>query len=206
MINVLISFIFYHLDSPLWNYKDMTWRTGDTLDTFTQNNGTIPSKGSIYYSNLPFEVRKQFPMYGTTDIGTDKNNTLFISRKMTSYMFHEAAQGMDRELTGWKYISSGMYLGPFYGEMDLYEKVFSKGVYYIDNRYSMFLLSDVVNRKQMLLLLLYITSNCSSSGYLKKAILSIKCLFMFHRKCRTKIQKHEFRFQTNRKPSYTNAK
>ena len=125
----------------------MTWRIGDTYDTFTQYNGTMPPLGSIHYSNLPFEVSKHFPMYGTTDIGTGINNTLSVPRKMTSYMLHEAWQRMDRDLTGWTYMSSGMYLGRSYGEMDLYEKVFPKGVYYIDNRHSMFLLSDTVDRK-----------------------------------------------------------
>ena len=145
-IKIFRIFSFY-LAAPLWNFEDMTWRTGDSSDIFSQDNGTYPTEGYIHYSNFPLEVSKRFPMYGTTDINTSNNNTVSLPRKMTSYMIRETLQGLDRELIGWRYISSGRYLGPLYGEMDLYQKVFSKGLYYIDNISSMLLFSDIVERK-----------------------------------------------------------
>ena len=125
----------------------MTWRSGGNSDTFSQDNGTYPSEGYIYYSNLPLDISKRFPMYGTTDINTSNNNTVSLPRTMTSYMIRETLQGLDRELIGWRYISSGRYLGQLYEEMDLYQKVFSRGLYYIDNLSSMLLFSDIVDRK-----------------------------------------------------------
>ena len=125
----------------------MSWRTGGSSDIFSQDNGTYPTEGHIHYSNLPLEVFKRFPMYGTTDINTSNNNTLSLPTTMTSYMIRETLLGLDRELIGWRYISSGRYLGQLFGEMDLYQKVFSRGLYYIDNLSSMLLFSDIVERK-----------------------------------------------------------
>ena len=141
------NFILNYTAAPLWNYEDMTWRTGDSTDVFSQDNGTLPVDGSIHYTNLPFEVSKKFPMYGTADISTHDNNTLSLSRTMTSYMIRDATLGQVRELVGWRYISTGRYLGPLYGDMDLFHKVFSKGLYHIDNLSTMLLFSNMIDRK-----------------------------------------------------------
>ena len=99
-----------------------------------------------YYTNLPFEVRRRFPMYGTTDINTGNANVLVLTRTMVSFMIRHRSWN-PVSLEGWKLISSGNYLGPLNtdGNINLYQKTLSKGTYIIDNSSAMYLFSDMLD-------------------------------------------------------------
>ena len=123
----------------------MTLRSGDVNDPFTIANGESWNDGMHYYTNLPFEVQRRFPMYGTTDINTGDANVLVLTRKMMAYLLRHRSWN-NVPLDGWKLISTGNYLGPLItdGNIDLYQKAFSKGTYILDNNSGMYLFSDIL--------------------------------------------------------------
>ena len=129
-----------------WNNSTMTIRNGEAMDSFTIFNGTPWDNGMYYYTNLPFDVQRRFPMYGTTDINTGNTNILVLSRSMISFLIRHRSWN-PVPLDGWKLISSGNYLGPLItdGNIDMYEKTFSKGTYIIDNDSAMYLFSDILD-------------------------------------------------------------
>ena len=85
-------------------------------------------------------------MYGTTDINSGDANVLVLNRKMISFLLRHRSWN-NVPLDGWKLVSSGNYLGPLItdGNIDLYQKTFSKGTYIIDNNSGMYLFSDVLD-------------------------------------------------------------
>ena len=129
-----------------WNDEVMTLRSGDVNDPFTIANGESWNGNMHYYTNLPFDVQRRFPMYGTTDINSGDANVLVLNRKMISFLLRHRSWN-NVPLDGWKLVSSGNYLGPLItdGNIDLYQKTFSKGTYIIDNNSGMYLFSDVLD-------------------------------------------------------------
>ena len=123
----------------------MSLRSGDVNDPFT-NQGRPWDNGMHYYTNLPFEVQRRFPMYGTTDVNTKNSNVLVLTRTMISFLIRHRSWN-HVPLDGWKLISSGNYLGPLTtdGNINLYQRTFSKGTYIIDNTAAMYLFSDMLD-------------------------------------------------------------
>ena len=141
-----IIFIFLYLTAtPNWNGADMTMRSGATDDLITAND----EENLGAYMNLPFHVKRRLPMYGTTDVNTRDpidNKTLVLSRPMSSFMLrspHQKNNGMD----GWEYVESGKYLGSSFGEIDLYQRLLSKGTHSIQTFNALYLFSDHLEGK-----------------------------------------------------------
>ena len=136
----------YRSVNPNWNRVDMTIRSGAIDDILT-------SKGEIlgYYNNLPFDVMRRFPMYGTTDVNTQDQNdvaTLVLSRPMISFMLLSPQQkktGME----GWEYIESGKFLGSAFGEIDLYQKFLYGGTYSLQTFHALYLFSYDLESKKL---------------------------------------------------------
>ena len=104
----------------------MTFRTGEVDDVFTIE-GRPWYSGNVYYTNLPQSIKSSFPMYGTTDVNTGDANTLELPKPMVGYLFR-SSNWRRVPLDGWKMISSGKYLGPKYGDINLYRREFSQGI------------------------------------------------------------------------------
>jgi hypothetical protein len=114
---------------------------------FPKNNGNPWNNEVMNYSEFPYEVKRRFPMLGTTDTDTSRNNTLIIPRKMLSFMVLDPRGKLGIDLRGWEYVSTGKYLGPDNGEIDLYKNLLPKGTYVIDNVNALYLFSDVLGSK-----------------------------------------------------------
>ena len=136
----------YRSVNPNWNWVDMTIRSG-TTDDILSSNGEMMG----YYNNLPFDVMRRFPMYGTTDVNTQDQNdvaTLVLSRPMISFMLRSPQQkktGME----GWEYIESGKFLGPTFEEIDLYQKRLSGGSYTLQTFQALYLFSYDLEGKKL---------------------------------------------------------
>ena len=135
----------YRSVNPNWNWVDMTIRSGTTDDILTSNGEIMGS-----YNNLPFDVMRRFPMYGTAEVNTQDQNdvaTLVLSRPMISFMLripHQKNKGME----GWEYVESGKYLGSSFGEIDLYQRLLSKGTHPIQTFNALYLFSDNLESKK----------------------------------------------------------
>ena len=142
----ILRIVLYRSVKPNWNWVDMTIRSG-TTDDILSSNGEMMG----YYNNLPFDVMRRFPMYGTTDVNTQHQNdvaTVVLSRPMMSFMLRSPQQkktGME----GWEYIESGKFLGSAFGEMDLYQKFLSGGTYSLQTFHALYLFSYDLESKKL---------------------------------------------------------
>ena len=145
-LNYIIFVFLYVSATPNWNGVDMTMRSGAKDDSITANG----EEKLGAYINLPFDVKRRLPMYGTTDVNTRDlidNKTLVLSRPMNSFMLrkpHQKKNGMD----GWEYVESGKYLGSSFGEIDLHQKLLSKGTHSIQTFNALYLFSDNLESKK----------------------------------------------------------
>ena len=146
LLSIFKRYFWFSIVYATWNDEVMTLRSGDVDDPFTISNGASWNEGMHYYTNLPFELQRRFPMYGTTDINTGDSNVLVLTRTMVSFLLRHRSWN-NVPLDGWKLISSGNYLGPLItdGNIDLYQRTFSKGTYIIDNNSAMYLFSDILD-------------------------------------------------------------
>ena len=127
----------------LWNNVPMTLRTGEEDDSFTHKGGRPWHSGEVYYTNLPQTIKSRLPMYGTTDVNTGHSNILYLPKPFTGYLFREPGWS-SVPLDGWELISTGRYLGPKYGDVNLYRREFPKGgEFTIDNNSGMYLFAEV---------------------------------------------------------------
>ena len=142
-----IVLIFVYLSAnPNWNWVDMTIRSGTTDDILTSNGEILGS-----YNNLPFDVMRRFPMYGTTDVnGKEQNDvaTLVLSRPMISFML-QSPQQKKTGMEGWEYIKSGKFLGSAFGEIDLYQKLLSGGTHTLETFQALYLFSYDLEGKKL---------------------------------------------------------
>ena len=126
-------------EAPKWDGVTMTMHSGTSDDILTANGGDKLSA----YTNLPFDIKRRFPMYGTTDINTQDQNdvkTLVLHRPTLAYMLRSPerkATGME----GWEYMESGKFFGSSFGYIDLYQNVMSEGTYSIQTSHAMYLFS-----------------------------------------------------------------
>ena len=141
-----VLIFLYRSVNPNWNWVDMTIRSG-TADDILTSNGDIMG----YYNNLPFDVMRRFPMYGTTDFNTQDQNdvaTLVLSRPMMSFMLRSPQQkktGME----GWEYIDSEKFFGSAFGEIDLYKNLLSGGTYSLQAVHALYLFSYDLEGKKL---------------------------------------------------------
>ena len=118
----------------------MTMRSGATDDLITAND----EEKLGAYMNLPFDVKRRLPMYGTAEVNTQNptdNKALVLSRPMISFMLrspHEKNTGVE----GWEYVESGQYLGPSFGDIDLYQRLLSRGAHTIQTFNALYLFSN----------------------------------------------------------------
>ena len=139
-MNHIVFFFLYLSASPNWDGVDMTMRSGTTDDVITANGG----EKSTVYNNLPYDVIRRLPMYGTAEVNTQNptdNKALVLSRPMISFMLrspHEKNTGVE----GWEYVESGQYLGPSFGDIDLYQRLLSRGAHTIQTFNALYLFSN----------------------------------------------------------------
>ena len=133
----------------IWNNYPLSLRTGDPSDTLTIENGNVWANGQVFYSNLPPSLRKRLPMLGPSDINSGDDNVLVLKTTVIGYLLRNPAWSSTVSLNGWRLMGSGKYLGPSptASSVNLYEKIFTKGTYIIDNLSAMYLFSDILYGK-----------------------------------------------------------
>ena len=117
----------------------MTMRSGTPEDVITTNGG----EKLAAYNNLPYDVNRRLPMYGTADVNTRNptdNKTLVLSRTMISFMLRSPRQG-NTGIEGWEYVESGQYLGSSFGDIDLYQRLLSRGTHTMQTFNALYLFS-----------------------------------------------------------------
>ena len=113
-------------------------RTGGEDDELHKDGGKWHS--GVWYSNLPINVN--LPMYGTSNMEGNDENTVVLSRHMVVYMIR-AHHWSSVDTSGWTLIHSGKYLEApnitNLANINIYTKTMSVGTHTIDSKYALYL-------------------------------------------------------------------
>ena len=98
------------------------------------------------YQNIPDFIKSEFPMLGTSDISTGKENVLELPSKTIVYMLTSTQWPMPNnvDIHGW---TDTGYMGDFLGcypayPVSIYKKLFHGGQYKINNMVALYLFSS----------------------------------------------------------------